>query len=104
MDAALGGRDGSTTVDLRVVTGAPHTAFPAGYDEWRDRVVVKVSAEPRDGAANRELLEAAAGFFEVNGGDVRIVRGHRSDRKTLEVRLPPEEAASALEHGLERQD
>lgn len=101
MRDALQERDGVTRIDVRVVAGAPETRFPADYDEWRNRFVAKVSAPARDGAANRELLEAASKRLGVGTDAVRIASGARSKKKALAVVLDADTALERLRDGLE---
>lgn len=98
---ALEDVDGRTRLDLKVVAGAPRTEFPSSYDEWRERVVAKVAAPAKDGEANRELLEAAEEFFGLGKGEVILLRGNRSNKKTLEMVLPFDRAREILIDGLE---
>lgn len=100
---ALEDVDGKTRIDLKVVAGAPRTEFPSSYDEWRERVVVKVAAQAKDGDANRDLLEAAEEFFDLGKGEVILLRGNRSTKKTLEMALPVDRAREMLRDGLEDQ-
>lgn len=100
MREAFEGTENGTGIDLKVVTGAPAREFPAGYDEWRGRVVAKVESQARDGDANQELLETLEVFFGVKGA--RIVKGTRSRKKRVELPLPPEEAVSRVEDGMEK--
>ena len=46
---------------------------------------VRVAAAPVDGAANTALLRLLAKRLRVAKGAVRLVRGQRSRRKTVEV-------------------
>lgn len=99
---ALSEHEGLTRLDLKVIPGAPRTIFPADYDEWRNRVVAKVAAPAQDGAANRELLTTIQSFFDLDGGEARLLRGTTSTRKTVEMRLPLQNAEEALRRGLDR--
>ena len=46
---------------------------------------VAVRAPARDGAANRAVIEALAEFFAIAKSSLRIVRGHSSRRKYVEI-------------------
>ncbi len=56
-----------------------------GYDEWRGRFRVAVRAPPERGKANEEVVEVVAAALGVPPSAVRVVRGHTSRRKTVEV-------------------
>ena len=46
---------------------------------------VAVRAPARDGAANRAVIEALAEFFAIPKSSLRIVRGHSSRKKSVEM-------------------
>jgi uncharacterized protein (TIGR00251 family) len=50
-----------------------------------DALKVRVQAPPVDGAANDALVELLARLLELRSSDVRIVAGHASRRKVVEV-------------------
>ncbi len=83
---ALRGSDDGVFLDLDVSPGAQDASFPSGYNPWRERVEARVRSPPQDGAANRELTELVAGFFDVDPRAVSIVQGATGRRKTLLLR------------------
>ena len=50
-----------------------------------DRLKVRISAPPVDGAANRHLCRYLADLFGVPAASVRLVRGENGRDKTVEV-------------------
>lgn len=50
-----------------------------------DRLKVRISAPPVDGAANRHLCRYLADLFEVPAASVRLIRGETGRDKTVEV-------------------
>lgn len=86
-------RDGAF-LDVSVATGRSEAAFPAGFDPWRERIKVRVTAAPRDGEANRELLDLAKAFFDA---PVAIASGDKDPQKRLWVGRPPDEVVARLE-------
>ncbi len=50
-----------------------------------DVLVVHVKSPPREGKANSELTEVLAEYYGVPKSRVRIVRGHRSRDKVVEI-------------------
>lgn len=50
-----------------------------------DRLKVRISAPPVDGAANRHLCRYLADLFDVPAASVRLVRGESGRDKTVEV-------------------
>jgi len=99
MDAALTYDDGRTLLDLKVTTGAPKGKFPAGNDEWRERVKVKVASQARNGEANKELVETLENFFSTD--PVRITAGRKNSKKTVEIPAPVEVVLGKLKDGME---
>lgn len=82
-------------VEIGVVV-TPKAGFRGvqGIDQWRGRLIVKVSAPPEGGKANKELCETLSEFFQAK---VEIVRGHGSRFKTVLVRLDKRTAISRME-------
>ena len=52
-----------------------------GYED--DCLVVRVSAPPRDGKANNELIKLLRKYFKAKS--VRIISGHTSKVKIVEI-------------------
>ena len=50
-----------------------------------DRLKLRISAPPVDGAANRHLCRYLADLFRVPAASVRLVRGESGRDKTVEV-------------------
>jgi len=69
-------------LEIHVQPGAK-TSEVAG--EHGDRLKIKISAPPADNAANEALIEFIAKTAGVPKSRVKLVRGHASRLKTLEV-------------------
>ncbi len=52
-----------------------------------DRLEVKVSAPPEKGKANERVIELLAEHYGVKKSAVRILRGHSSREKLIEIDL-----------------
>jgi uncharacterized protein len=73
------------TVEVRVI---PHAKKrEAEYDGQQLRV--RLTAPPRDGRANEELVDYLAGLFSLRRSEIRIIRGEKDRRKV--VFLPMDE-------------
>ncbi len=55
-----------------------------GFDQWRQRVTVKVRAPPADGRANREIVSL---FETLTGSEVGISHGAGGRMKTLRIAM-----------------
>ena len=67
--------------EIKVVTNSDKP----GVWEQEDTVKVKVKSLPVDGEANKEVVELLAAHFKVDEKKVRIIRGEKSKRKTVEI-------------------
>ena len=67
---------------------------PDGFDEWRNRLIIKVKAPPLDGKANKEVEEL---FKEMTGCRSEIKSGHLSRQKTVTVLGDPEAILKKLD-------
>jgi uncharacterized protein (TIGR00251 family) len=83
-----------TRLRLRVVPGARRSEIVGRHGEaWK----VRVKAPPERGAANDAVLELLAKALGVSRGDVRLVSGHGSRDKIVELTaLEAEEAEARL--------
>ena len=68
-------------VKVRVKPGSKRVKV----EEVGDTLVVSVRSPAREGKANAELTEVLAGYYGVPKSRVRIVRGHRSRDKVVEI-------------------
>lgn len=63
------------------VTPRSKTNAITGIDEWRNRINIRVSADARDGEANRCIIDFIKNVLEIDC--VEIIEGHRSRNKVL---------------------
>ena len=64
---------------MRVVLGSGEPEMKEGA------LVIHTTAKLEKGQANRDVVQQVAKFFGVQSGNVRIVKGFKSRRKTLEI-------------------
>ncbi|PKK85207.1 MAG: YggU family protein [Thermoplasmata archaeon HGW-Thermoplasmata-1] len=81
-EAVAASKDGAIVM-LEVTPNAGKPIFPAGYNEWRKRILVRVAAEAEEGRANREIISLLASFFRVPNGAVTIKSGEKSSQKNI---------------------
>ena len=49
---------------VHVVPGSSQSLFPAGYNQWRKCIEIKVRSEAKDNKANNEVIKTVAEFFK----------------------------------------
>ena len=73
---------GDVLVDILVAPRASRSRIGPVHG---DRIKVAVTAPPVDGAANAAVTELFARALGLRRGDVEVIRGHGSRRKTLRL-------------------
>jgi uncharacterized protein len=81
-DAVKDSKNG-VMLQLHVVPGSSQSIFPAGYNEWRKALEIKVSTEAKDNKATAEVLKTIASFFHLPEKDVVLQSGQKSRQKTV---------------------
>lgn len=71
-----------TLLNVKVVPGARRSEVAGRYGEG---VKIRVAAPPEDGRANRALIETLAEALGVKPASIRVVRGHTSPQKVVEI-------------------
>ena len=77
---------------LHVVPGSSQVVFPAGYNQWRNCIEIKVKSEAKDNKANTEVIETIAAYFQISLKDVSLVNGQKNREKTIGLKKVPFEA------------
>jgi len=71
---------------MRVSVHVTPRARRAGIDRVEhNRFRVAVTAPPREGLANKAVVELLADYFQVPRSRVRIIRGQAGRRKIVEI-------------------
>ncbi len=89
---AIGKKGQGTLIDISVTPNAGITEI-SGYDSWRKRIIVRIKERPLENRANLEVISL---FSKILGVEVKIVRGAKSSKKTLEALIKPGEARRIL--------
>ena len=69
-------------ISVRVKTNARRNEVQRVSDK---EFIVSVSVPPVEGRANERLIELLAGFFDKPKRDIRIVHGHGTRNKRVEI-------------------
>jgi hypothetical protein len=80
MKAIIEKSDG-ITVDLEVIPNASKFQI-YGYNEWRNRLNVKIKSIPNKGKANKEIMNE---FKKLTNCSVEIISGQKSHQKTIKI-------------------
>jgi len=89
---------GGCSITIEASPGAKKTEI-IGVNTWRAALQVKIAAEPRDGAANDELLAFLGKKLGLDRTEIRFLKGERSSKKTLFIPMPPDKVESLLGGG-----
>jgi uncharacterized protein (TIGR00251 family) len=73
-------------LDLFVTPNARHNVFPAGYNNWRKRIEIKIISEAKENKANKEVIRTLATYFQIAEKNVSIVRGDKSREKGIVIK------------------
>jgi uncharacterized protein (TIGR00251 family) len=71
------------TIEVKV---EPRSSKKGISGVMEDVVRVKLTAPPVGGEANEQLIEVMSEAMGVRKSDIRIVRGHSSKKKVIEIR------------------
>jgi uncharacterized protein (TIGR00251 family) len=71
-------------VSVRVKPGSSRGKVGGSHN---GALIVAVSAQPVDGAANQAVIKALAHALDVKVRDLRVVSGHTARTKTIEIEL-----------------
>ena len=89
--------DGGSVIDIYVQASANRIEI-IGIEPWRERLKISVTARPRGGDANREVLQALAEWMGARVSELSIVSGHSSRRKSVRIEgIGPNRISALLE-------
>lgn len=74
------------TVRLFITPNSKKKIFPAGFNEWRNCIEIKVCSDAKENKANNEVIKTIAKYLNQPVNNVSIVTGKRSREKTLLVK------------------
>ena len=82
VNEAMKQTDKGVLINLEVIPNSKKPEFPAGYNEWRKSIVIRVRSPPARGRANSEIEKTLERMF---GRKVEIVKGMTSSNKQVIV-------------------
>jgi hypothetical protein len=97
-DAVKKGK-GFTIIEVNVIPSAKKTQIPSGYNEWRKAIEIRIKSQAKEGKANREIIKEMKRIFQ---SEVEIIKGERSNQKTLRVLRDYESVIKILEEKFRR--
>ena len=75
-------KDDGVTINLFVTPGAKKCVFPAGINDFRKCVEMKVKSQAKSNLANMEVLRTIAEFFNKPFSKVLLISGGKAKQKT----------------------
>ena len=72
--------------NIFVTTAAHSLIFPAGFNNWRKCIEIKVCSEAKEDKANKEVIKTVANFFDKPLNDVYILSGRKNRQKTVLIK------------------
>jgi uncharacterized protein (TIGR00251 family) len=73
-------------IDIKVITNAKKKEILKAGSELK----IKLTAPPKDGRANEELIEYLSECFHVKKSDIKIIRGEKEKRKVIALPIDDE--------------
>ncbi|MEA2055451.1 MAG: DUF167 family protein [Candidatus Thermoplasmatota archaeon] len=84
-DSIRKSQDG-TILDIFVTPKSKENIFPAGFDEWRKRIEIKISQPAKDNKANLATIKVISEFFGKSIRDICVVSGKKSREKSILIK------------------
>ena len=75
-----------TVLSVFVTPEARNVVFPAGVNEWRKCLEIKVKSSAVDNKANKDVVKTIADFFKKPVNDVFVVSGSKKREKSVLVK------------------
>jgi len=73
-------------IKIHVIPGSSQSLFPAGYNNWRQCIEVKVKAAAKDNKANSEVIKNIAEYFNITIKNIHIISGKKGKEKTVSIK------------------
>ena len=89
-----------TQISLYIQPGASKSEVSGLFGDPA-RLKIKIKAPPRDGEANKEVIEFISKILGISKSKIEIIRGETSRQKDLLIDIPLEQIALIFEKLLE---
>ena len=76
--------DGHIIIDIEVQPESKRTGI-TGFNDWRNRLSISVSAQAKEGKANQAVMHVLSKIFELDKSAIEIVSGHTSRMKKIKI-------------------
>jgi uncharacterized protein (TIGR00251 family) len=76
--------DGDFLIDIEVQPESKRSGI-TGFNEWRNRLSVAVTAQAKDGKANQAVMHILSKVFGLEKSSIEIVGGHTSRMKKIKI-------------------
>jgi uncharacterized protein (TIGR00251 family) len=73
--------DEGVLIDIEVSTKSDKFEI-SGYNDWRERIEIRIKSPPLKGKANKEIINE---FSKITENHVEIISGLKSRQKTLKI-------------------
>lgn len=88
--SALSGDDKGTILHVHVIPNAKE--YLIKYDEWRKELKIKVKAQPKQGKANKDVIQFLGQYFT----NPAIISGVKTTSKLIKIENSLEETVAIL--------
>ena len=73
-------------LNIFVTAGCRNIVFPAGCNDWRKCLEIRVCSPAKDNKANKEVIKTVADYFDTPINDVFVVSGSKKREKSVLVK------------------
>jgi uncharacterized protein (TIGR00251 family) len=73
-------------LNLFVTPKFRNVVFPAGINNWRKCIEIKVCSPAQDNKANMDVIKTVASFFNKPVGDVFVLSGSKNREKSVLIK------------------
>ena len=73
-------------IDLFVTPNADVNLLPAGVNNWRKRIEIKVCSIAKDNQANLEVIKLIANFYNKPIKNIFVLSGKKTREKTILIK------------------